>query len=221
MYRHILFDMDGTMIDSEPYYVSCLRSVGEQVRGRPVGLSEARRVFSMNSRDALAALGIRPDQLRETMEAYDKLCFLPGKVPVIPGVLELLRRLREEGKRLAIYSARFTYEFSSDPAAIPLLPFFDEVIGVGERRSKPDPDGALEYMERHKLSRQEVLYVGDSEVDSLTAQAAGVDLALVEWKSWKNERRFPARYYCRCPDELLAICLGEQDKAPENARENR
>lgn len=207
MYRHILFDVDGTMIDSEPFYVSCLQSVGEQYLGRPISQSEARRVFSMNSHDALAGLGIRSAQLHEATEAYDRLCFVPGKVSVIPGIPKLLRRLRKEGKHLAIYSARFTYEFSSDPAAAPLIPFFDEVIGVGERRSKPDPDGVLWYMERHKLLPQEILYVGDSEVDSLTAQAAGIDLVLVEWKSWKNERRFPAHYYCRHPSELLQICL--------------
>ena len=161
----------------------------------------------MNSHDALTELGIGREDLAQAVEAYDRLCFVPGAVPVVPGIPELLEALRGAGLGLAIYSARFAYEFSSDPAVVPLVPFFDEVIGVGEYRSKPDPDGALSYIKRHGLSPEEVLYVGDSEMDSRTARAAGVDLALAEWKSWKNERRYPARYYCRCPEEILSICL--------------
>ncbi len=131
--------------------------------------------------------------------------FQPDKVPVCPGIPTLLSALRRDGARLAIYSARFAYEFEQDPALTPLLPCFDEIICVGPQPSKPDPGGALDYIRRHRLAKDEVLYVGDSHIDSLTAQRAGIDLAMCEWKRLCNPQRYPARYYCSRPEQILSI----------------
>lgn len=205
MYRHVLFDIDGTMIDSEPYYISCLQTVCKMFLGHPAPMDKVQRCFPMNSHDALTALGVSDDMLSKAVDIYDQLCFCPGMVPIFPGITELLTALSRDGAHLAMYSARFTYEFSADPAVVPLVPFFDEVIGVGPYLSKPDPEGVLAYMEKYHLSPQEVLYVGDSEIDSMTAYRAGIDLIMAEWKSRKNPCRYPARFYCSQPVQVLDI----------------
>lgn len=152
-----------------------------------------------------AARAGRRHALSEAVALYDALCFQPDKVPVCPGIPTLLSALRRDGARLAIYSARFAYEFEQDPALTPLLPCFDEIICVGPQPSKPDPGGALDYIRRHRLAKDEVLYVGDSHIDSLTAQRAGIDLAMCEWKRLCNPQRYPARYYCSRPEQILSI----------------
>lgn len=205
MYRHVLFDIDGTMIDSEPYYVECLNEVCRRFLGHSPAAEAVRRCFAMNSHDALHALGVGTHALSEAVALYDALCFQPDKVPVCPGIPTLPSALRRDGARLAIYSARFAYEFEQDPALTPLLPCFDEIICVGPQPSKPDPGGALDYIRRHRLAKDEVLYVGDSHIDSLTAQRAGIDLAMCEWKRLCNPQRYPARYYCSRPEQILSI----------------
>lgn len=205
MYRHVLFDIDGTLIDSEPYYVSCLQRIGEEMLNRTISLEEARRVFPMNSHDALTHLGVSKEKLEEAVKKYDEICFLPDKIYPFPGILDLLTELRAQNVPLAIYSARFMYEFREDPSVVPLTKYFDEIIGVGEYRSKPDPDGLLQYMKKHSLKPCEVLYVGDSVMDSIVAKAAGVDLVMAEWKTWKNDQKYPSRYYCSDPHEILEI----------------
>ena len=66
-------------------------------------------------------------------------------------------------------------------------------------------EDALDYIRRHRLAKDEVLYVGDSHIDSLTAQRAGIDLAMCEWKRLCNPQRYPARYYCSRPEQILSI----------------
>lgn len=205
MYKHVLFDIDGTMIDSEPYYVSCLQQIGESVLNRPISQDEARQVFPMNSHDALTRMGVSKEQLPDAVQRYDDLCFLPDKISPFPGIIDLLTELRRRNIPLAIYSARFMYEFEVDPSVVPLTKYFDEIIGVGEYRSKPDPDGLIQYMKKHGLQPSAVLYIGDSVMDSIVAEKAGVDLVMGEWKSWKNDQKYPAKYYCTDPCEILAI----------------
>lgn len=85
MYRHVLFDIDGTMIDSEPYYVECLNEVCRRFLGHSPAAEAVRRCFAMNSHDALHALGVGTHALSEAVALYDALCFQPDKVPVCRG----------------------------------------------------------------------------------------------------------------------------------------
>lgn len=213
MYRHVLFDVDGTMLDSEPYFIDCLIEVCRRFSTQPFDSQAAHRCFSMNSHDAMRTLGVDEADILKAVAAFDKLCFQEGHVPIYDGIPELLTALRADGAQLAIYSARFAYEFDADPSLRPLIPFFDEIIGIGSQPSKPDPAGVLDYMQRHGLEPKEVLYIGDSYIDSLTAQRAGIDFVLCEWKSIPNTERYPARYYCSRPAEILAIW--QQNRAAE------
>ena len=117
--------------------------------------------------------------LREYKADYDLNCRV--KTAPYPGIDALLAALRARGVKTGIISNK------PDSAVQPLYQaFFADTmdVAVGERegiRRKPAPDTVLAAMKALGAAPGETLYVGDSEVDILTAQNAGVDCASVAW----------------------------------------
>ena len=118
--------------------------------------------------------------------------------------MKLLERLRDEGYKLAIVSNK------ADGAVQQLSRiYFRDLIdtSVGESagvRRKPYPDTVLKVMDNLKVSKDECLYVGDSEVDIRTARNADIDCASVLWgfRSRKQLEECKAEVFCSNTEEL-------------------
>ena len=97
------------------------------------------------------------------------------------GIPDLLRRLRSAGILTAVVSNKFDFavrELCRD--------YFDGLFdySVGERegqRRKPYPDSVNSALEHFGLSKEEAIYIGDSEVDFMTAKNADMDVIMVTW----------------------------------------
>ena len=184
--KAVLFDMDGTILDTlDDLADSVNRSLAE-FSLPPVAAS----VVSRNLGNGAAYL-IRhcvpedtPDVLYERILAfykpwYDAHCRI--KTRPYEGIPELMRELKAQGLRLAIISNK------PDPAVQELAAFFfpglAEIV-VGESpsiRRKPSPDTVLEAVSRMGLAVGDCVYVGDSEVDIETARNAGMACISVTW----------------------------------------
>ncbi len=187
MYKAVIFDLDGTLLDTlddlHGAVNAALRAYGlplrtrEEVRGfvgngiaklmeRAVG-EVPRATFE----GALASFkGYYGEHCEEQTKPYD-------------GIMELLEGLRARGVRTAVVSnkADFAVQKLSKNyfgALIPLAIGENESEGI---RKKPAPDTLLAAMERLGVKREETVYVGDSEVDIQTAQNAGVACISVTW----------------------------------------
>ncbi len=98
-----------------------------------------------------------------------------------PGVMEMLRSLRERGKRIAVVSNKF-YAATQDLCRH----FFGDLVDVaiGERediRKKPAPDTVLEALRQMNANREKAVYIGDSDVDIETAKNSGMPCISVLW----------------------------------------
>ncbi len=123
------------------------------------------------------------------------------------GIEEVVKALRGCGYRLAVASNKY------DAAAKSLVSHyfggqFDLVYGEREGvRRKPDPQIVYDIMQALQKKREEVLYVGDSDVDMQTAKNAGVDAVGCSWGFCARERLEKAgqKYLIDNPRELLEI----------------
>ncbi|MBQ6466305.1 MAG: HAD family hydrolase [Oscillospiraceae bacterium] len=186
-YSAVFFDMDGTVLDTlgdlHAATNACLRQFGRPERTP----DEVRRFVGNGSRRLLEQA--MPDADAATIDAalawykpwYDAHSAVLTRP--CPGVPALLERLRAAGLPAAILSnkpdatvralsARFF------PGLYALAAGEDEARG---RRRKPWPDLLLSTAEALGLPPARCLYVGDSEVDLLTAARAGMDCAAVLW----------------------------------------
>ncbi|MBQ1396574.1 MAG: HAD-IIIA family hydrolase [Eubacterium sp.] len=185
-YDLVIFDMDGTVLDSLTDLAAAmnraLRESGLPERSREDlknALGKGARWFA----DHAAPEDAAPQQKEEVYQRFIR--FYDGNNAVhtapYPGIPELLRELRAAGVKTAVVSNKM------DPAARALSerhfgPLMD--IAVGERkgvRRKPAPDAVLEVLKELDTAPERAVYVGDSEVDVETGRNAGMDVISVTW----------------------------------------
>ena len=179
----VLFDLDGTLIDSGPMILASMKHAAKTVLGRDVpeevlaaavggpGLVAQMRALDPDRVDDLVSTYRRHNEpLHEQLEAFWE-------------VVEVLPRLRAEGRRLGIVTAkrRETVQLAFD--RIPgLESSFEVVIGSEDtERHKPDPEPILEALARLEAAPEDAAYIGDSPFDVRAAKAAGVYAVAVAW----------------------------------------
>ena len=190
-YTLVVFALDGTFLDTLDDLTFSVNAALEKF-SLPERTREEVRAFVG---DGIAVLMRRAagkevpfaEQLLETFrEEYSLHC--QDKTRPYPQIMQTLLRLKEAGVRLAVVSNK------ADFATKKLVrEYFGEFIGiaVGENeragvRKKPAPDSLLSVMGALGVEKKDTVYVGDSEVDIRTAQAAGVDCISVTW-GFKDE----------------------------------
>ncbi len=211
-YKALIFDLDGTLADSlEDLWLStnhALHSMGwpgrtlDEVRsfvGNGVHLLIERAVPQGTAADMVERC------FREFRTHYVEHCM--DHTAPYKGIPELLAALDHKGYRMAIVSNKL----QAGVDAMYSRHFARHVhVAIGEHagvRRKPAPDMVLEAMERLGAGREECVYVGDSDVDILTAQESGLPCISVLWGF--RDREFliahGAATLAAQPSDILAI----------------
>ncbi|MSO57501.1 MAG: HAD family hydrolase [Thermoleophilia bacterium] len=179
----VLFDLDGTLIDSGPMILASMRHACRTVLGWEP--DEERIRAAIGGPGLVAQMrDLDPERVDELVECYRAHnAPLHDSLDAFEGVLGLLPLLRERGHRLGIVTAkrRATVQFAFD--RFPLLEELTETLVAAEDtvRHKPDPDPLLEALARFGADPAEAAYVGDSPFDIRAARAAGVLAVAVTW----------------------------------------
>ena len=178
--------MDGTVLNTLEDLTDAVNHVFSRFDLPPRSMAEYRRFFGNGIGYAMkcAAPEGTPDSVFEKMipafrEYYDKHCL--DKTRPYEGILELMKALKDKGYKMAIVSNKI------DSAVKELNErFFSEYVAVaiGEKpgiKRKPAADTVLAALNELGASRDEAVYVGDSEVDLHTARNSGLPCIAVLW----------------------------------------
>ncbi len=179
--RCVIFDVDGTLIDSHEAILAGLETMAETVLGRPVTASELSLAGGLPAPKALAAMGIEPSA-DNTALWIDGIIDAWGTVRVFPGVVDMLKELVDEGYRLGIVTAGTAFEFANGFATMGLLDYFDAVVTADDtERHKPDPEPLVLCASKIGARVDECVYVGDSDGDAVAADSAGMRFIRIGW----------------------------------------
>ena len=162
-YDVVLFDLDGTVIDSGGIILASMRHATREVLGREYSDEELLRTVGGPGLEAqMRALDAeRVDELVTVYRAHNEP--LHEELVCCAGMEGLLERLHREGRRLGVVTAkrRSTVELAFEH--VPLRHVFDTIVGGDEtERHKPDPEPLLVAAERLGAAPGDVVYVGDS-----------------------------------------------------------
>jgi phosphoglycolate phosphatase len=184
--RNIVFDLDGTLVDSAPVFVEILNAMLEE-RGsrRRVSTSDIRPLASLGGPALVSGvLAQECGDLRHEVDDFRaryRLYPTPVDSPY-EGVADGLRQLTAHGFRLAICSNKPQHLCEKVITDLGLDPYFTVIVGSSaDRMAKPAPDLMELVMAQLGATVHDCLYVGDSEIDQALAKATGVRFAFVTY----------------------------------------
>lgn len=179
----IIFDLDGTLIDSAPDIRAAVNTMLESLGEPPMPLPEVTSYIG-NGLPHLVRLVMQARQidpaLHETLTKRTLAAYHTEETALTvlyPGVRETLEALKSAGLRLGLCTNKPFAPTESILETFGLTALFDTVVG-GDTLPQRKPDPAPLRHVITALKAREVLYVGDSEVDAATAQNAGAPFAL-------------------------------------------
>jgi pyrophosphatase PpaX len=178
----VLFDLDGTVVDSGGIILASMRHATREVLGRDFGDAELMQAVGGPGLEAQMAV-FAPERVDELVRVYrDHNEPLHEELEACAGMEDVLLRLHAEGRRLGVVTAKRRSTVELAFARVPLAHLFETVVGGDEtEKHKPDPEPLLLAAKRMNANPAETAYVGDSPFDIRAAKAAGMYAIAVTW----------------------------------------
>jgi phosphoglycolate phosphatase len=212
-YRAVLFDLDGTLVDS---YTALAEAVNYARRQHGLEELSAARIRDFVG-DGLERLLQRafnvtnvPRGVQDAFESrYDEICCEESKV--LADVEVTLEELQKLGVEMAVCTNKPTSFSKKILSFLNLAPYFRAIVGpdvAGAR--KPDAQHVLRTLESTQCEPSEALFVGDMPIDVHAARNSGIDVAVVPTGSSTAEALQAAKpdHYLEKFSDLVRVVVG-------------
>jgi len=215
MYKACIFDLDGTLTDTLESLTYSVNATLKELHLPAITSEQCKSFVGSGARflieRALEASGdTKLVHIEEAMEIYGRIFKVNCTYRVAPyeGIVDMLKDLKEAGIRMAVLSNKphlqtidVVREFFGEDT-------FTHVQGQQEGvPRKPDPTAALFIAEKLCVDSKECVYIGDSDVDMQTGNAAGMETVGVSWGFRPKEMLIEhgAKHTIDYPKELISI----------------
>lgn len=206
--RGIVFDFDGTLVDSYPLIEAAFAHVMRTHKLDPRARELFRRSRGLPLPEQMKL--IAPEMWQDLVDTYRSVDATLGHAQVFRGIPSLVRKLHRAGAPMGVVSCKRRALVEAELEAARLRPYFDVVIGYEDvTPPKPAPDPLNAAIARLGLKKINTVYVGDSMVDLETGRAARVKTVLAAWgltpelrEAFRHHRLWATR-----PSEMVALVL--------------
>lgn len=185
-YKQIVFDVDGTLIDTEYAVLHSLQDTIEYMTDTKPKIESLIFALGITGKTALQQLGIVDIPL--ALSLWDKnMDKYSNHVRVFDNISNLLEQLTSWGYELGIVTSKTKNEFVHDFSIFGIDNYFKTIVCADDTSDhKPNPAPILKYIELTQCDKEELLYIGDSAYDMECAMRAGIDFALAGWGAKKK-----------------------------------
>ncbi|MBC7294507.1 MAG: HAD-IA family hydrolase [Thermoleophilia bacterium] len=185
----MVFDLDGTIVDSVELIVASFEHAVREVLGREISRERLLAHVGRPLREQMELLS--PEHADELVASYREFNHREHDrmLTLYDGTKELLERLRQAQVKLGLVTSksRYTTQMAFDLTGIEK--YFDWTVCADESpRNKPSPDPILFCLAQLAVPKEEAAYVGDSPADIQAAHAAGVQAIAVTWGVFAEEQ---------------------------------
>ncbi len=213
MPKAVIFDLDGTLTDTSIDIFESLNKTLSYFGYDAITVEETKRFVGNGARKLVErAIKVKslPENFDEILSFYNKTynyCGSP-KTCVYDGMTEVLTKLKDKGYKIAVVSNK--PQQGVDEVC---KKFFSEIkldMQIGQTdgiKMKPFPDVIFYAIDKLGVKKEDVVLVGDSDVDYLTGKNAGVKTVSVLWGFRKRAEleKLGANIFCDSPEKLLKL----------------
>ena len=196
--RGVIFDLDGTLIESLEAVTQAFNGVIQSFGLEPVSKDSLVAFFNRSERLQNILLEIAPhvfkneETRRKCMEELRKAYFRIEKESVVlmPGAKEVLSSLKMQGLKVGVVTARMTVGDRKwlELRRLNIARYIDAMVTGGEAPRKPAPDGIVKCLEKLHLSAEEVIFVGDTPTDIIAGRRANIRVVAVSTGTADREK---------------------------------
>lgn len=213
MKKLVIFDVDGTLLDTEEDLFICVNEVVSRFGCPSVDKDAIKRA---NGKEAHAFMRylvgdeVSKEQIQEIWDEYTKLIAIKGadKTKLFDGLSEVIFELEKRGYVLGVLTNKAADEMPIFMQKILCKLPFAEVLAVGGTKdAKPNPNVILRLLEKYGVEKENTFMVGDGESDVAVAINAGVNCIAVLWGNRTREElaSVGATVFANEAEELLDI----------------
>lgn len=206
----VLFDLDGTLVDSFDLIVEAFHHACRTVLGRTPSPEEVVARWGEPLRARFAPLA--PDHVEPLLAAYTRYYTAHvHRIRPFPGVLRMLAELRGRGVRIGVVTSKRGITTEETLRAAGLWSLVDAVTTADDvRRPKPAPDPILAALRRLHVLPFHAWMVGDGPFDIEAGRAAGVRTVAALWGTREREALLASRpdYAAETPDDVVRVVGG-------------
>jgi len=177
MIRGIVFDFDGTIVDSMPMVFNALNDALKRrslptIESELLGALAGLPVIDIISSKAHISESAAKEIEKDVFEAYTSFCSVHCQL--LPNVDSTLKTLKSKRIKLGLFTTTPIKPLMAVEKKFSLKDYFDIMIAKEDAKNKPDPEGLDKIIAEFGIKKDECLYVGDSPIDILTGKAAGI-----------------------------------------------
>lgn len=184
-YKLIIFDWDGTLMDSQARIVACLQSAAAEMQLHPLAETTLKNVIGLGLKEAIFQLypHLQDGQLSDFADRYRYHFLSANDTPsgLFPNVRPMLEQLNEKGFMLAIATGKARRGLTPVLQETGLTKLFHGSRCADETRSKPHPQMLEELLDEFAVMAEDAIMVGDTEYDMLMAKSLGMDALAVSY----------------------------------------
>ena len=206
MYRCVIFDVDGTLIDTHKATILALDRVLKEMTGHKYDSEELKFAIGIPGEVSLPRFGIKDITFANMM--WNKyLKEYQNYITVYSGTKELIIKLNSIGIKVGLVTSNTRYELNG------LLKYFEpfklmnyvesSVCADDTDRHKPYPEPILKFLEIAKVDSKEAIYIGDTLYDMECAVGSKVDFGLAGWGNADLSRTINTKFVFNSPNDII------------------
>jgi len=181
--KHVIFDFDGTLINTNEIVIESWQATYVHYRGRR---EDPKKIYESFGEPLVVSMerefpDVDTDEAIRIYRNYQETHFA-GALSLFPGIMELITKLRAEGHTTSIVTSRTRMTTVEYLALFDLDDKFDVMVSCDDTDAhKPDAEPLLIALDRLGAAGEDAIMIGDSKYDIGCANNAGVDSVLITW----------------------------------------
>lgn len=206
MYNCVIFDVDGTLIDTEKAVLLSLQKVIKEELGSEYSKDELTFALGIPGTVSLSKLGVKNiESANEKWNKYMKNYY--HYINVFTDIEVVLQKLNNVGIKTGIVTSKTKEELRDDFSPFGLNGYLQYVVCADDTtKHKPEPEPILRFLNIADVEPSKAIYIGDTIYDMKSANGAGVDFALALWGA-RNVQGLNSKYKIAQPKDILNLVI--------------